>query len=234
MKRQSDVANLHRGKPAPHRTQWRDARSHSVFALIGCCKPETKTLRSHSSTAALPLHARRSHCATSARLAARVRITGRALQLEPMNSMSGVSSTTRLKMIPTLRLGVHRLARIKQITLIKRQPKRGQPRSERRFLMPNFCSALCERRNSSSSACSARRSQTAATVPDCVVLRLFRFPRAPLAARRNFSRIGFGFSSTGVGNDLPSTGANLNPWPQSPAAIINPRRSDRVRSKIPS
>src|SRR5436190_1727038 len=53
--------------------------------------------------------------------------------------------------------------------------------------------------------------------------------------QRNFCRIGFGFFSTASAMISPSTGANLNPWPQSPAAIINPRRSgSRAIQKFPS
>src|SRR5437763_123757 len=68
-----------------------------------------------------------------------------------------------------------------------------------------------------------------------VVDRRYRFPRNRAASfvspaftsgrHRNFSSNGFDLPSTASAMISPSTGANLNPWPQSPAAIINSGRS---------
>src|SRR6266566_4589978 len=68
-----------------------------------------------------------------------------------------------------------------------------------------------------------------------VIDRRYRFPRNRAASfvspaftsgrHRNFSSNGFDLPSTASAMISPSTGANLNPWPQSPAAIINSGRS---------
>src|SRR6266513_2010244 len=68
-----------------------------------------------------------------------------------------------------------------------------------------------------------------------VVDRRYRFPRNRAASfvspaftsgrQRNFSSSGFDLPSTASAMISPKTGANLNPCPQSPAAIINSGRS---------
>src|SRR5438045_8704998 len=68
-----------------------------------------------------------------------------------------------------------------------------------------------------------------------VVDRRYRFQRNRAASfvspgftsgrQRNFPSNGFDLPSTASAMISPSTGANLNPWPQSPAAMVNPGRS---------
>ena len=53
----------------------------------------------------------------------------------------------------------------------------------------------------------------------------FITPRGTSGRQRNFCSNGLAFSSTASAMISPSTGANLNPWPLSPVAMINPRRS---------
>ena len=69
-------------------------------------------------------------------LAERVRITGRSLQLEPMNSYERRIVHNAFKDDPEVATwSPSDSARIKQITLLKRQPKKEQPLKERR--LPN-------------------------------------------------------------------------------------------------
>src|SRR5947208_7068117 len=55
-------------------------------------------------------------------------------------------------------------------------------------------------------------------------------PTGTAGRHRNFSRIGLDFCSTASAIISPSTGANLNPCPQSPAAIRSEEHTSELQS----
>src|SRR5947207_15461029 len=100
-------------------------------------------------------------------LADRVRITGRSLQLEPMNSYDRRLVHNAFKDDPDVATwSPSDSARVKQMTLIKRQPKKVTAQGTTASYPSNFAvAAFCERGHSKSSA-SPRPSPSAATLPD--------------------------------------------------------------------
>ena len=178
----------------------------SSFCLIGCCKPGTKTLRKSSSIANTTVPcAKIASCSACREFADRVRITGRSLQLEPMNSYERRLVHNAFKDDPDVATwSPSDSARIKQITLLKRQPKRETAHSARRLpscrilLQPlvsaELGSRILRRRP------QARRLQS-----------LARATSVPLPARtsgrqRNFLQNRIRFFLNGVGNDFAKHG----------------------------
>ena len=109
-------------------------------------------------------------------LAERVRITGRSLQLEPMNSYERRLVHNAFKDDPEVATwSPSDSARIKQITLLKRQPKRKQPLKERRFpsQLPLRCAKRRPCHDRSLRVAHSRRLQFPSIVP-----HPWRFPRA--------------------------------------------------------
>src|SRR5262249_39738819 len=94
------------------------------------------------------------------------------------------------------------------------------------------------RKDTLKEAAESRAQSIVSRVIDCEILYCIvhsfspekRATSVPLPAdtsgrQRNFSRIGLDFCSTASAIISPRTGANLNPCPQSPAAMTNPSRS---------
>ena len=131
-------------------------------------------------------------------LAERVRITGRSLQLEPMNSYERRLVHNAFKDDPEVATwSPSDSARIKQITLLKRQPKKQLRKERRRPIRPvaaSLCEALAVSRHS-------RRPQGAATV--CLESRrICAGSRAHFRSPSKFFQQRIVFSFHCVGNDF--------------------------------
>jgi spoIIIJ-associated protein len=142
-------------------------------------------------------------------LAERVRITGRSLQLEPMNSYERRLVHNAFKDDPEVATWSPSSSLLPVAALYER----------RKLGLPAWHSAVRDR-------CYSFHFERAASVA---------VPARTSGRHRNFFSSGLSFPSTASAMISPSTGANLNPCPLSPAATTNPSRSgSRVIQKCPS